>query len=272
MIAPLGELRAWAAEIAASLSEDVAPLLAGIERAPIAATVLMQLLRVTEGMPLEAALTVESLAYSTLQAGPEFRAWLTAHRAPTAAQHSDTGPAVVLERDGDALRMELNRPSLRNAMTVEMRDALVEALQLVLADDSIRTVRISGRGKCFSTGGDLTEFGTAPDPASAHVVRSLALPGRLLAQCAARVHAQLHGACVGSGLEFPAFAGRVTAHPDTWFHLPEIEFGLIPGAGGCVSIPRRIGRQRAAWLMLSGRRINARTALDWSLVDEIRES
>jgi enoyl-CoA hydratase/carnithine racemase len=157
-------------------------------------------------------------------------------------------------------------------MTVEMRDALVEALQLVLSDDTIRQVRLSGRGKCFSTGGDLTEFGTAPDPATAHAVRSLALPGRLLAACAARVEAQLHGACIGSGIEFPAFAGRVVAKSNTHFQLPELRFGLIPGAGGCVSIARRIGRQRTAWLVLSGERIRAAQALEWGLLDAVVES
>ena len=244
-------------------------LAAAVRQAPLAATVLVQLLRASEGLPLQAALLAESLAYSTLQAGPEYRAWLQAHRAPAPAAHGDCGPAVTLERSEDRLQLALNRPSLRNAMTVEMRDALVEALELVLADDSIRAVELRGVGKCFSTGGDLTEFGSAPDPATAHLVRSLALPGRLLARCAGRVTVQVHGACVGSGIEFPAFAGRIVATADAWFQLPELKFGLIPGAGGTVSIARRIGRQRLAEWVLSGRRIDARTALAWGLVDAI---
>ena len=99
--------------------------------------------------------------------------------------------------------------------------------------------------------------------------RSLALPGRLLAACAARAEARVHGACIGSGIEFPAFAGRVVAAPDAWFQLPELRFGLIPGAGGTFSIGRRIGRQRTAWLALSGQRIKAPQALAWGLVDAI---
>ena len=131
------------------------------------------------------------------------------------------------------------------------------------------TVTLDALGACFSTGGDLDEFGTAPDPVSGHLVRGLALPGRCLAACAERVTVRVHGACVGSGIEFPAFAGRIVAAPDSWFQLPELGFGLIPGAGGCVSIPRRIGRQRAAWMMLSRARIKAPTALDWGLVDSL---
>ncbi|MFI4981623.1 MAG: enoyl-CoA hydratase/isomerase family protein [Nevskiales bacterium] len=250
---------------------EAATLLDGIRHSPIAAAVLVQLLRAIESLPVADALTAESLAYATLQAGPEFHRWLDANRAAVPAIHGDEGPAVIMERDEDRLRLELNRPSNRNGMSVEMRDALVEALQLVLSDDSIRRVQLSGRGKCFSTGGDLSEFGTAPDPATAHVIRSLAMPGRFLAACAARVEARVHGACIGSGIEFPAFAGRVVAAPDAWFQLPELGFGLIPGAGGCVSIARRIGRQRTAWMALSGLRIKAPQALEWGLVDAIED-
>lgn len=258
-----------ACDVVLDSAEAAGALIENIRSSPLAAAVLVQLLRATETLTLGDALTAESLAYATLQAGPEFRRWLEANRAPAPAAHGDAGPAVLIERENQALRLELNRPSLRNGMTVEMRDALVEALQLVLSDESIHQVRLSGRGKCFSTGGDLTEFGTAPDPATAHAVRSLALPGRLLAACAARVEARLHGACIGSGIEFPAFAGRVTATSNAHFQLPELKFGLIPGAGGCVSIARRIGRQRTAWLVLSGERIRAAQALEWGLVDAV---
>lgn len=258
-----------ACDVVLGSAEEAGELVANIRRSPLAAAVLVQLLRATEALPLGDALVAESLAYATLQAGPEFRRWLEANRAPAPARHGDAGPAVLIGRDGETLELELNRASNHNGMTVEMRDALVEALQLVLADETIRRVRLSGRGKCFSTGGDLTEFGTAPDAATAHAVRSLALPGRLLAACAPRVEARLHGACIGSGIEFPAFAGRVTARNNAHFQLPELKFGLIPGAGGCASIARRIGRQRTAWLVLSGERIRAAQALEWGLVDAV---
>ena len=245
-----------------------APLVETIRRAPIAAMVFVQLLRLIEPLPLEAALVAESLAYATLQNGAEFRAWRQ-REAPAAAAPAEDGPAVVATRDGARLSLQLNRPANRNAMTVEMRDALCEALQLAAMDTSIEQVRIDARGKCFSTGGDPREFGSAPDPATAHLVRSLALPGRWLAGIAARTEAVVHGACIGSGIEFPAFAGRLVATADAWFQLPELKYGLIPGAGGCVSIARRIGRQRCAWLALSGRRLSAPEAHAWGLIDAI---
>jgi enoyl-CoA hydratase/carnithine racemase len=74
---------------------------------------------------------------------------------------------------------------------------------------------------------------------------------------------------MGAGAELPAFAGRVVAHPATRFALPELSLGLVPGAGGTVSLPRRIGRHRTALLGLTGTPINATTAFEWGLVDAI---
>ncbi len=250
---------------------EAEPLLRTIKRCPTAAAVLVQVLRITENMPLDDALDVESMAYATLQGGAEYQAWLDANRSPQPFAPTDNGPAVLLERNGDTVTLALNRASNRNAMSVEMRDALNEALQMVLLDESVRSVEISGHGRCFSVGGDLTEFGSVPDAATGHIVRSISLPGRLLARCAEKTIVKLHGACIGSGMEFPAFAQRVIAAKNTHFQLPEVGMGLIPGAGGCISIARRMGRQRAAWLALSGKRIRAYQALEWGLVDALAD-
>jgi enoyl-CoA hydratase/carnithine racemase len=68
-------------------------------------------------------------------------------------------------------------------------------------------------------------------------------------------------------MELPAFARCVVARDDTWFQLPELGMGLIPGAGGTVSLPRRIGRWRTAWLAISGARLDVDMAARWGLVD-----
>ena len=212
-------------------------------------------------------LLAESLAYSTLQAGPEF-----APGAPAVASGSGdeaAEPAVLARREGDELHLALNRPDKRNAFSAEMRDALCEALALVIQDASLRRVVLSGAGTSFCSGGDLDEFGTLPDPATAHAIRSTRNAAALLARVAERVEARVHGACVGAGAELPAFCRRVVADPGAFFQLPEVALGLVPGAGGTVSLPRRIGRQRTAWLALSGRRLPAEEALAWGLVDEL---
>ena len=67
----------------------------------------------------------------------------------------------------------------------------------------------------------------------------------------------------------PAAKARTVARPDATFTLPEVGMGLVPGAGGTVSIPRRIGRQRTAWLALTGSPLDLPTAVSWGLVDEV---
>jgi enoyl-CoA hydratase/carnithine racemase len=248
--------------------DELAPVLEAVDHAPLAALVLVQLLRRGEGLAVYDGLVAESLAYSTLQSGPEFAEWLERrgarkHRSP------ETGPALRVEREGSQLRLRLDRPTRRNAFSAAMRDALVEALEVAVSDVSIDEVVLSGAGPAFCSGGDLDEFGTSSDPATAHAVRSTRNAARLLAACSDRTRAEVHGACVGAGVELPAFAARVVARADATFQLPELGMGLVPGAGGTVSVPRRVGRQRAAWLALSGERIDAHTALAWGLVDEI---
>ena len=255
-------------DIAVSSIDDIKTLCSNIARAPIAAMTLVQVIRSTMMLPLAEGLLVESLAYATLQAGPEFQAW-SRENPPTTITLTDTGPALSIEHEGDNLNVQLNRPSRRNAISVEIRDALTELFQLVIADKSIQRATIRGEGGCFSIGGDLDEFGTAPSPAEAHTIRSVRLPARYLIQCADRVVFHVHSACIGAGAEIPAFAGHLSATRNAFFQLPEIQFGLIPGAGGCVSIPKRIGKQRAIYMALSGKKINAKTAFEWGLIDEI---
>ena len=175
---------------------------------------------------------------------------------------------MAVARSGDRLEITLVRPHARNALDARMRDELWDAFQIALADPSLQ-VRWRGDGPAFSSGGDLDEFGSRPDPATAHLVRLARSLGSVVHELADRITVELHGACFGSGIELPAFAGRVVAAPDTAIALPELALGLIPGAGGTVSLPRRIGRHRTLLLALTGRTLDARTALEWGLVDEV---
>jgi enoyl-CoA hydratase/carnithine racemase len=247
---------------------EVDAVLRGVRAAPLAAGALVRLLRSGPAADLEAGLAAESWVYSTLQAGPEFAAWL-ASRAPQQPVPRSQRPPLRVERADAALRLTFDRPERRNAYSAELRDALCEALLLAVRDPSIGTIRLEGAGPCFSAGGDLGEFGTRPDPATAHAIRTTRSAARWLAQLAPRVHAVVHGACIGAGIELPAYAARVTAREDAFFALPEVGMGLVPGAGGTQSLPARIGRQRTTWLALTGARIDAPTALAWGLVDRV---
>ncbi|QIG80725.1 enoyl-CoA hydratase/isomerase family protein [Stakelama tenebrarum] len=245
---------------------SLAGLAASARANPLAASAAMRLLRRIDAMPVDAAIEQESLAYGALQAGAEHAAWLA--RREVAPQPPGR---LHVTRTGNLLELVLDRPQARNAIDRVMRDALFEAFTVAELDRDIERVTLRAAGPAFSMGGDLAEFGTTRDPDVAHAIRMQTLPAIPLSRRADIYHVHIQGGCVGAGLELAAFAARVTASPRAWFQLPELAMGLIPGAGGCVSVPRRIGRQRAGLMILSGKRINARTALDWGLIDAIED-
>lgn len=253
--------------IARTVSE-VECLVSLIGQYPQASAVLVQITRVTTSLPLIAALALESLGYATLQGGGEFTRWLLGQPKAKIGR-ANIASTVLIERTGTELSILLNSPGNRNALSVSMRDGLSEAFRLVAMDDSIEHVVVSGAGPCFSAGGDLAEFGVSKDTAEAHRIRQLKMPAQYLAEHARRYSFNLHGACIGAGIELPAFAGHIAASRDAFFRLPEVAMGLIPGAGGCVSIPRRIGRHRMNYLAVSGIELSAEKALSWGLVDEL---
>ncbi len=241
-------------------------LLRTIGENPIAATSLAMLLRHGHHSP-GPGLVAESAVFSLLQSGVEFTTWRSSRTIRPKAPEAQ--PPVRLERQGDRLDIVLNRPQVRNALNRSMRDGLLNGLALAGADPTLTHIVLRGEGPAFSSGGDLDEFGTFADPASAHLVRLTTSIGRAIHELGSRLSVQVHGPCAGSGVELAAFAAHVVARPDFTATLPEVQLGLIPGAGGTVSITRRVGRHRTALLALSGARIDATTALGWGLVDEV---
>jgi hypothetical protein len=233
---------------------------------PLTATTLALLLRGQHRLSVGEGLVAESAAYSVLQSGPEFAAWRGAHQARV---DKDNRPRARVERHGDVLSITLTRPDRLNALDARMRDELVEALTLAAAAPDVARVELRGEGKAFCAGGDLDEFGSRPDPATAHLIRLERSVGRAISRLEKATTTYLHGACMGSGIELAAFTDWVVAAEDTQIALPEIGLGLVPGAGGTVSLTLRIGRLRTAWLAFSACSIDAATAENWGLVDEL---
>lgn len=247
-----------AVDVLAPDDADLDALVTRVDQRPLASLALVQLLR------SGSSLVAESMAYSMLQAGPEYSV------APQVGRAAASAAPVLVRRDGNTVHVTLNRPEVHNALDTAMRDALVEALRAVGVDVTVTVLVLAGAGPSFCSGGDLAEFGARPDPATAHAVRLARSPAWWMNDVASRTRAELHGACIGAGIELAAFAADVTATTDAFFQLPEVAMGLVPGAGGTVSLPRRIGRHRTALLALTGRRIDADMALDWGLIDAIR--
>jgi enoyl-CoA hydratase/carnithine racemase len=240
-----------------------------IDANPVAATALALLLRGGRSRTVAEGLVAESATYSTLQSGAEHRAWLAARdRRPRG--HTVPAPVRVV-REGNTLHVTLDRPDVRNAYDAATRDALLDACTIATTDTSIERLLVDGSGPAFSSGGDLDEFGTLADPASAHPLRLARSVAYALHRLRDRTTVYVHGPCIGAGVELPAFASRVVARRDATFRLPEVAMGLVPGAGGTVSIPRRIGRHRTAWWAITGTTIAAPAALAWGLVDEVAD-
>lgn len=246
---------------------ELEQLLQSIRDQPVAATTLCHLLRQSESLTIEQALTAESMAYGLLQSSDGFRSWLASQSKHPHPPSSD--PVVLIERADNELLISLNRPEQHNAYNEQMRDELSAALQLAVADSSIRRVILRGHGASFSAGGDLTEFGSVTDAGVAHIARTTRSPALLLSRISDRVTVEVQGACIGAGIELPAFCAHIRAHKDAYFRLPEVALGLIPGAGGTVSISRRIGRQAAAKLALTGQTLTAEQALRLGLINQV---
>jgi len=233
-------------------------------RAPLAAVSAALLLRDPPSDTI-AALVAESTTYSMLQAGPEFREWRAAHAPQPAGD--DAVSRVRIRREGAVTEIVLTRAARHNAVDLAMRDHLHAAL--VEAGGGEGPILVRGDGPSFCSGGDLDEFGTFPDPVAAHVIRlqrSLAAAFDTLAR---RLVVAIHGACLGAGIELPAFARCVIAADDAHIGLPEQGIGLLPGAGGTVSMTRRAGSRRVLSLLLRDATITAEEARSWGLVDEV---
>ncbi|TAK99785.1 MAG: enoyl-CoA hydratase/isomerase family protein [Rhodospirillaceae bacterium] len=253
-----------------SIAAALESLDAAVKSNPHAAVTLVQVLRAQKSVSFETALLIESFAYSTLLGGSEFRRWRAAK--PRGAHTHEPDPPVLVERDADTMRIILSRPGSENGMTAELRDHLIEALRAARLDDAIKMVEIRGQGRVFCSGGAFDEFGTNEDLALAHQIRTVRSVALALHRLDARSRVIIQGAAVGSGIEFAAAAREVIAHPAAFFMLPEVSMGLIPGAGGTVTIARRIGWQRTCYMALIGTRLRTRTALAWGLIDRLKDA
>jgi enoyl-CoA hydratase/carnithine racemase len=165
------------------------------------------------------------------------------------------------EKRGPVALVTLDRPEVLNAYNVAMRDDLFAVLGAADDDPEVRALVLRGRGRAFSTGGDLTEFGTAPSLLEARAVRwRRDVWGRLLELRAATV-AAVHGYAYGGGMEMALLCDLCLAAEDARFALPETGLGAIPGVGGTQTLPRRAGAAVALDVVLTGRVLDARAAL-----------
>src|SRR5579863_3385394 len=173
----------------------------------------------------------------------------------------------VSSADG-VCEIRLNRPEKRNAITLSMYEALCGALAQAQADTAVRAVLVSGEGAGFTAGNDLNDFlGGLKFDGDNPIIRLL----RALATFGKPLLAAVHGQTVGIGVTLLLHCDLVVAARTTQFSMPFVSLGLVPEAASSLLLPRLIGPQRAAELLLLGKPFDAATALSLGLINRVVE-
>lgn len=178
--------------------------------------------------------------------------------------------AVLYEKQGGIAHVTLNRPNRLNAYNLAMRDALSEILPAVRDDDEVGVMVLRGAGdRAFCAGADLTEFGTAPSLLASRRARWERDIWGLFRSVAKPILAQLHGFTLGSGCEMALFCDLRIAADDTRFAFPEVNYSIIPAAGGTQTLARAVGLGRAYGHLLTGEMFDAAEAYEIGLVNRV---
>jgi enoyl-CoA hydratase/carnithine racemase len=175
---------------------------------------------------------------------------------------------VLVERHGTTTRITLNRPARYNALSLELMEALRGALERVAADPETRAIVIAGAGRGFSAGHDLSEL----------VGREEAFHTELFAACTRLMEtlhavpqpviARVHGVATAAGCQLVAACDLAVAEAAARFGTPGVRIGLFCTTP-MVPLSRAIGRKRALQMLLTGDLIDAPTARDWGLINDV---
>ena len=173
---------------------------------------------------------------------------------------------IITERSGSILRIQLNRPAKKNAMTSAMYITLADLLNGAAKDEHVRAVLWHGAGDSFCAGNDVEDFLKNPpgpgESPQAHLINALINFEKPLV-------AAVHGAAIGGGTTMLTHCDFVYAGESTKFQMPFINLGLVPEFGTTSSVPARIGYIRAAELILLGLPFDASRAAELGLVTRV---
>ncbi len=181
-------------------------------------------------------------------------------------QHEYQDILVSAVSDG-VLTITLNRPEAYNALRTQLLSEIADVLQWAAGNDDVRAVVVTGNEKVFAAGADIKEMaaldavGVLNDPRVLH--------WRTIAQFTKPLIAAVNGFALGGGCELVMHADIVIAGDNAQFGQPEINLGIIPGAGGTQRLLRTVGKSMAMQLVLSGEFISAAQARDFGLVSEV---
>jgi enoyl-CoA hydratase len=186
---------------------------------------------------------------------------------------------VILKMDGDTARITLNRPEVHNALSIELSDRLVEAIQTIKKSTDIKFVVIKGAGKSFCVGDDITEMvnwindehGEATQGANGVMrrVRIYQDMANSLEELDKITISAVDGYAVGGGLEITMASDFVIATERAIWGMPEVDSGITPGWGGTTRMARYIGKRRTKEINIIGALMPAKRAVEWNLWNRV---
>ncbi len=171
-------------------------------------------------------------------------------------------PVTDLSKDGEIAVITLNSPPV-NALSANVRDGLFDGFRQAKADPAVKAIVLVCDGRTFIAGADISEFGGQMKGASLFDVQ------KEIEESPKPVVAAIHGTALGGGLEVALCAHYRVAVPSAKCGLPEVNIGLLPGAGGTQRLPRIAGVEKALEMVTSGQHVPAKQCLDMGLVDEL---
>jgi enoyl-CoA hydratase/carnithine racemase len=174
---------------------------------------------------------------------------------------------IQTELKDNVLRITINRPEKKNALTSAMYDALADAVEQGEADPEVRVILLHGNGDSFTAGNDLEDF--VANPWKGHVVPPALRFIAAMSGAKKPVVAAIHGSAVGIGVTILLHCDLVYAADNAKLVMPFVNLGIVPEAGSTVLLPALIGHQRASELLLLGVPISAQRAYELGLVNVV---
>ena len=175
---------------------------------------------------------------------------------------------VITTREEPIATVQINRPDVLNALNEEVLDALVKELTALDDDDAIRCIVLTGNERAFAAGADIKETFVTATPVSM-LKQDLTSKWEAIRRIRTPIIAAVSGYALGGGCELAMICDVIVASETAQFGQPEINLGIIPGAGGTQRLTRTIGKYRANELILTGRRIKADEAKAIGLVAQV---
>jgi enoyl-CoA hydratase len=174
---------------------------------------------------------------------------------------------LLLERDEHIAIVRLNRPAVLNALNLELMDELIATLDMLDRDENVRCIVLTGNEKAFAAGADIKEMAGAS--AVEMLYRDQFAKWDKIRKCKTPIIAAVSGFALGGGCELVMHCDMVIASETARFGQPEINIGVMPGAGGTQRLTRAIGKVRAMEMVLTGKYITAEEALAFGLINKV---